>query len=215
MNTTIINKTEIENDLKLMVNGHEYTKAATTAELLDAYYWVTLSDWEEMFPDLKCAPYVEVVLYDKDAMLRHSIWAWFKSTKYQSKDGWTTEYEVTEMPICISTYVPHPSYVPKSLKAIREFEHWLYKDINKPDNTQLDYVAQITIDKTIDWGINGLNALLIFKQLCDDYEVANPHGGNFVLINYNPYIGYWFGAIHQDTLEQYFCKRGSTNEFVD
>ena len=141
-------------------------------------------------------------------MLRHSIWAWFKSTKYQSKDGWSTDYEVTDMPIRISTYVPHPRYIPKSLKAAGEFERWLYKDINNPDNTQLDYVAEIKVDKTINWGINGLNALLLFKQLCDDHEVANPHGRDFILINYNPYIGYWFGNITHEALKRYFYKRG-------
>lgn len=208
MENTTNDKTKIERNLKLTVNGYEYNKATTLDEFMSAYNWVTLSDWEEIFPDLKCAPYVEVILYNNDAMLRHSIWAWFKSTKYQSKDGWSTDYEVTDMPIRISTYVPHPRYIPKSLKAAGEFERWLYKDINNPDNTQLDYVAEIKVDKTINWGINGLNALLLFKQLCDDHEVANPHGRDFILINYNPYIGYWFGNITHEALKRYFYKRG-------
>ena len=74
-------------------------------------------------------------------------------------------------------------------------------DINHFTGLQVDYLAELKITDQVHWGFNGFNAVMLFKQKCDEYTSINKLGEEFVEMKYNPDIGYWFGEIKEETID--------------
>lgn len=155
----------------------------------------TIDDWEERYPDCKDLSYIVINLESGDVR-RWKIWTRAKSVNYDSTDGWFNNYKITDLPICIAAEDPG-----KPFSVIGSPSNdWLYKDINHLTGLQFDYLAEIKLEKEINWGFNGVNALMLFKEKCEEYTTMNQRGDEYVLIKYNPEIGYWFGTIGEETM---------------
>lgn len=198
-----------------------HNELSLATDMIKEYKYATLEYYEKTFPDdAKNKAYVAVDVFvslyvcDGDHEKSHTvvtslpqrIWTRCQKLLNETTDGYVHTIPVTETPIMIQFESFPDFFVPVGDDPIRL---WLFTDINHMTNTQIDYCAEIKIKESINWGFNGINAVLLFRQQCEKYTqvMMNPDGtpaGEFIQINYHPHIGYWFGTLLLETVQKYF-----------
>lgn len=222
----------------LTVNGKEWIKRDLNEEkdfetgpIMEKFLDWVLDDWEEEYPDVKNKSYVTIRidignpdLFATNATQTYwKLWTRAKRLRYESTDGWGESYPVTDLPICIEAKTPEACILRYEDGSVFQIPFcprntpstdWLYKDINHFTGLQVDYVGEIKIGETINWGLNGVNALLLFRRLCDENTCINMAGKEFVKLYSNPEIGYWFGELKPETVfseqNRYYRKRDNS-----
>ena len=178
--------------------------------MMEKFHDMTLADWEEKYPDIIGKSYTPVVLcYGNTVYV--SIWTWANSVHYESADRYNKlVYHITDDPIRID-YGQLPCRYTTDRFSVKGSPsgNWLFRDINHMTGYQTDYVAEITFGSEMNWGFNGANAVLIFRELCDRFTNVTKNGRTYVGMKYYPGVGYWFGSILESTMY------GPTNEFYE
>ena len=189
---------------RLIINGKEYESFEVTEETaghaIEMIEWILddiMDRWEERFEDCKGASYIAINLEIGDQHFWR-LWTRAKTIAYQADDGWFSDrYPITDLPISIIADAPDRPFAVKGSPST----DWLYNDINHFTGLQVDYLAELKITDQVHWGFNGFNAVMLFKQKCDEYTSINKLGEEFVEMKYNPDIGYWFGEIKEETID--------------
>lgn len=204
---TVNGKERINEDLNLE-RYSENEEAFDPGPIMERFLDWILDDWEEEYPDVKHKSYVTIRIDIGDTVY-WKLWTRAKRLRYESTDGWGESYPVTDLPICIEAKTPDACIMRFEDGSIFQVPFcprntpstdWLYKDINHFTGLQVDYVGEIKIGETINWGLNGVNALLLFRRLCDENTCINMAGKEFVKLYSNPEIGYWFGELKPETV---------------